>query len=166
MENIEIIKLPIERWEEYKNLRLEALRAEPTVFSASFEEKEKIPDLEWQKDLGGIIYFAQVNEKLVGMAGEYRETGKKSSHIAVIFGIYLNKDFRGKGIGRKLLQTLLNELENQEDIVKLNLDVNTTQTSAVELYKSLGFEIVGELKKEYLVDGKFYDVYEMEKYLK
>lgn len=40
------------------------------------------------------------------------------------------------------------------------------QKPAINLYKSLGFEIVGELKKEYLVDAKFYDVYEMEKYLK
>lgn len=173
MENVEIIILQVDRWLEYKKLKLESLTLEPTAFANTPEEKEKDSDQDWQKDLEDFLesknqfaYFAEINGKLIGMAAAYRESHLKSSHIAVIFGVYLSKEFRCKGIAKKLLQKLLAELENRGDIVKLNLDVTTTQLAAVNLYKSLGFNIVGELKKEYLVNGKFYDVYEMEKYLK
>lgn len=173
MNDLKILKLPVSRWIEYKQLRLEYLRLEPTAFYLTPEEKEKDPEEDWKKDLNDFLesknqfaYFAQVNGKLVGMSGAYREHGVKMAHIAVIFGVYVSNNFRGKGTGRKLLQTLLNDLESREDLAKLNLDVTTTQEAAINLYKKLGFKIVGELKKEYLVDGKFYDVYEMEKYLK
>jgi len=38
MDNIKIIKLTPERWEEYKNLRLEALKNSPTAFASSYED--------------------------------------------------------------------------------------------------------------------------------
>ena len=63
------------------------------------------------------------------------------------------------------MQHLIVETNKDSAVKKFNLDVTTTQTAAISLYKSLGFEIVGTLKNEYLVDGKFFDVYEMEKYL-
>lgn len=164
--DIQIIKLPIDRWQEYRRLRLEALKLEPTAFGMTPEEKDKSSEQDWKNDLKEVVYFAEGDGKLIGMAGAYREHESKMSHIAVLFGIYVSKEYRGQGIARNLLQTLLDDLEARPDIVKLNLDVTTTQKPAINLYKSVGFEIVGELKKEYLIDGKFYDVYEMEKYLK
>lgn len=173
MEDIKIIKLPIERWNEYKQLRLEYLKLEKVAFCITPEEMDKKSDEEWQKEAAEFLaqrekfmFFAEVNGKLIGMVGAYRGEYIKTAHVVVIFGVYIQKEFRGRGVAKKLLQALLNELENNESIVKLNLDVTTTQQAAINLYKSLGFEIVGELKKEYLVDGNFYDVYEMEKYLK
>lgn len=172
MDNIQIIKLPQERWQEYKKLRLEALVSEPTAFGSTPEEENVKTNQDWQNDLkkfqeskNRFCYFVEINGKLAGMAGAYRESHLKLSHIVVLFGIYLAIEYRGKGISKKLLKTLLDDLKARPDVIKLNLDVTTIQKPAINLYKSFGFEIVGELKKELLVDGKFYDVFEMEKYL-
>ena len=43
--------------------------------------------------------------------------------------------------------------------------VNAEQTVAVALYKQLGFELTGTLKKELQVDGRFYDELILEKLL-
>jgi ribosomal protein S18 acetylase RimI-like enzyme len=43
--------------------------------------------------------------------------------------------------------------------------VNTEQNAAVDLYKQFGFNVVGRLKNELRIDGKFYDELIMEKLL-
>lgn len=172
MDNIKIIKLPVERWEEYKNLRLEALKQEPQAFSSSYEDDVLMSDEQWQSKLAnysdgktGIILAADLNGELVGIMNSRIEQSRKMGHVAFIHGVYVKPEFRGKGIGKKLLEEILQWIEGHREIVKINLDVTTEQEAAIALYKSVGFEIVGHLKKEYLIKDKFYDVYEMEKYL-
>ena len=42
-----IITLPPERWREAKQLRLEALLAEPSAFASSYEDELAFPDEVW-----------------------------------------------------------------------------------------------------------------------
>jgi len=165
-----IIKLEPSRWEEYKNLRLEALKNEPTAFAASYEEKASKEDEYWQNQLKKFqeaqedsMWFAEADGKLVGMAGWYRNNTEKLRHTATIYAIYTNPEFRGKGIAGRLITSVLNELESKPEIVKIDLNVNTKNEAAANLYKKLGFEVVGTLHKEIFVDGEYFDEYEMEK---
>ncbi len=164
MLNIKIIKLPTERWPEYKALRLEALKNEPISYANSHEESLEHPDEKWQKLLEeGNTWFAEVDGKLVGMASVDRSSKLKVKHHASIVAVYVSPDFRGKGLARKLLETILKSLEEDPEIVKVDLDVTTTLEPAIHLYESLGFKIVGTYEKEYKINGKYYDLYEMEK---
>jgi hypothetical protein len=36
---IKITKLPVERWADYRDLRLEALKSDPSAFGSAFEEE-------------------------------------------------------------------------------------------------------------------------------
>lgn len=167
--SIKISKLLPAEWQEYKNLRLEALREDPLAFGASYAEALKRDDNHWQKRSHGpegIILIARNNGKAIAMAGAYREEGEKLSHIAYVWGVYVNAVYRGQGIGRKLLENLFKEIDKIGGIEKINLNVNTTQQSAVRLYEKLGFQIVGTLYKELKVDGKYFDEHVMEKLLK
>lgn len=173
MNNLKIIQLPVDRWEKYKNLRLEALKTEPQAFSSSYEEELQRSEEEWKNRVenfskGDNSYgiFAEDNGELVGMMNARLEDMPKMQHVAYIHGVYVKPEYRGKGVGKILLQAIMDWIATRSEIVKINLDVTTTQDSAIALYKSFGFQKVGELKKEYFINGKFYDVYEMEKYLK
>lgn len=173
MNEIKIIKLPVERWEEYKNLRLEALQQEPQAFSSSYEEEVQSSDQDWKDRLikfsgdgNFLLLFAEVDGKLVGTMNTHIDGFIKMKHVAYIYGVYVSSDYRGKGVGKMLLAGILEWISTHSEVIKINLDVTTTQESAINLYKNFGFEKVGELKKELFVDCRFYDVYEMEKYLK
>jgi ribosomal protein S18 acetylase RimI-like enzyme len=73
------------------------------------------------------------------MAGFVRERGLKERHKGSIWGVYLNASARGKGIGRKLLETLLERTVKCEGLEQIVLSVATTQAAASSLYRSLGF---------------------------
>lgn len=61
--------------------------------------------------------------------------------------IYLIEDYRGQGIGRIVLQ---NEINNHRDMT-LCLNVYKNNTHAIELYKSLGFEITEDSDGRYIM---------------
>ena len=89
----------------------------------------------------------------------------KVRHITRIFGVYVDQNHRGKGVGKKLLERALELIRQNKDIAKVQLMVNQEQEVAVELYKRIGFIVVGKLKKEIKVNDVFYDELVMEKML-
>lgn len=65
------------------------------------------------------------------------------------FAISLYEDYRGKGIGTKLMIEML-KLLKQKGYVKTSLAVQKANY-AVKMYKKVGFEIVDENKEEYIM---------------
>lgn len=169
---MEIRHLKVDEWEQYRDIRLEFLKTEPQATSFSYEEEVLKNEEQWQEDLkelfeeqSAVFWIAEENGEFKGIVGGITDSGPKQRHIAIVISMYVDREFRGRGIGKKLLGSLLEELESNPRFVKINLDVTTTQESAVKLYESFGFEKVGMWKKEYFVDGEYFDVFEMEKYL-
>jgi len=166
-----IIKLESKDWEKYKDIRLEALKSEPLAFAQMLEEAAFRSEQAWIDDLissqekdGGPIYFAEDSSKIIGMAGAYIEKEKlKLRHVANIWGVYISRIHRGKGAGKKLLQTLIKDLELRNEIKKIKLAVNPIQKEAFNLYKALGFEEVGKHKNELKIGDKYYDEILLEK---
>jgi ribosomal protein S18 acetylase RimI-like enzyme len=165
---MEIFRLSPNGWQIYKTLRLEALREDSQVFSGSYKESLQRSEDEWKKkvnDSRNHIMFGQVGDDIIGMAAAYQEQGEKVKHIAHIWGVYLKRTYRNSENGKKLLEALLNELTSNNEIEKVNLSVNTTEKTAIELYEKLGFEIIGTLHKELKIGDDYYDEYVMEKFL-
>lgn len=65
------------------------------------------------------------------------------------FAISLYEDYRGKGIGTKLIINML-KLLKQKGYKKASLAVQKANY-AVKMYKKVGFEIVDENKEEYIM---------------
>jgi ribosomal protein S18 acetylase RimI-like enzyme len=164
-----IDNFPMDRWEEYKQLRLEALKNEPLAFANSFEEASLEPDAYWQDRLKSytsgkdLILFAQKDRQLVGMIGVDFNTRKKRRHAASLVGLYVNAEHRGQGIARRLMETAMEKALEKPYIIKFDLGVVATNEAAKSLYEKLGFKVVGLWQKELFVDGVYYDEYEMEK---
>ena len=139
---MKLVKLGPKDWKKFRDLRLEALREDSLAFGASYEEKAKQPDEKWKQKLENPknpIMVAYDGRQLIGMVAAYQEKGEKLKHIAYVWGVYLRKDYRGKGIGKRLMEALLDEIAKNKEIEKLNLNVNANQQSAVKLYEKLGF---------------------------
>ena len=83
-------------------------------------------------------------------------------HVAEVYAVYVKPSHRGKGIGKALMRRLLDNLKALPQIEKVKLGVTDGNEAAVALYLHLGFEIVGQAKRELQVDGRYFDLYHME----
>jgi len=82
----------------------------------------------------------------------------RASHIAYLGGLAIHPAFVGKGFGRKMMQEII-ALATQQGYKRIELSVATENLKAIELYKKMGFEIEGIMKKyTYLKqEGRFLD---------
>jgi len=161
---IVIKKLEEDRWKEHRDLRLDALKEEPIAFGSSYDEEKSISEEEWRKRMKN-AWFALSDDKLIGMIGYFQNNNVKTKHAANLYGFYVTKKYRGQGVGKKLIDSSLMHIQERKDVVKIKLTVNPKQVSAVKLYQNYGFNIVGQLKKELCVEGRYYDELIMEKIL-
>jgi len=161
---IEIKKLPPERWQDYRKLRLEALQADLIAFGSSYEEEISRPEEFWRNRIGSML-FAVENDKLVGMVSYVFETRAKNKHIAGIYAMYVNQEFRNRGIGKRLMDSMISLIAENKDIRKIKLAVTPEQIYALKLYEACGFKRAGLFKDELYADGRYYDEVPMEKFI-
>ncbi|WP_282049975.1 GNAT family N-acetyltransferase [Maribacter aquivivus] len=79
------------------------------------------------------------DDKLVGIAmmAKYKVV---SGHKGMIEDVVVSSEYRGKGIGRKLMEKLLKQAEKSklDDVLLFS---GHHRTAAISLYKSLGFKL-------------------------
>lgn len=157
-------------WREYRDLRLEALQREPRAYASTYASQKDRTDEQWQEYLqrycegnGNWMVFASDGHKLIGMLGAYQKEENKKDNSAELIAMYVNNEFRGKGIGKLLMTGALNELA-KAGISKVFLEVHSIQTPAIKLYERFGFQIVRKVKFD-LGNGSYDDDYVMEKVL-
>jgi L-amino acid N-acyltransferase YncA len=80
------------------------------------------------------------------------------------FSVYVERAWRGKGVGRVLLERLI-ALAREHGFHKLVLSAFPTNTGGMALYTSLGFRTVGVYKDQGQLDGQWVDTIVMEKLL-
>lgn len=107
--------------------------------------------------------FSNGKKRVLGSASIHLKTSHRFRHIAAI-GIMVHADFHGKGIGRKLMNSLLDLADNWLNVVRLELSVSVNNDKAVNLYQSLGFKVEGTLKFAMFSYGKYEDLYLMARY--
>lgn len=160
----EIVTLPPSQWKEYRDLRLRALTEEPQAFASNYTENALKPDIFWQERLDPVLehetpwlLFAKKGDKLVGMVGAYT---KEEKDTVEIIAVYVVPEERGKGVAKKLMETIIKRIKNNSEIHKILLGLNAQQTSALNLYKKLGFLVVSE-EEIIFGDGKKHPYFEM-----
>jgi ribosomal protein S18 acetylase RimI-like enzyme len=151
---------------DYRTLRLEALRGEPTAFGASAEDEAARP-LDWfaARLAGSMVLGAFSDQALVGTAGYHLSDGAKSAHIGQVVGVWVTPAARRAGHARSLLAGLVGQAA-RDGLLVLRLCVNTGNAPAIALYRAAGFEIYGTERAALCVDGVLVDEHLMERYLR
>ena len=136
---------------------------------ATFEEDLKDKDYmeNWfAAHQGRYPVFVAVNEegKITGWASINPYNTRAAYYGVGELSIYIHREFRGKGIGQKLLQVLEDEARLQEfyKIVLFTFPINNLGQG---LYRKLNYREVGLFKNQGRLKGKFVDVMLMEKLL-
>ncbi|HTS37606.1 MAG TPA: GNAT family N-acetyltransferase [Candidatus Solibacter sp.] len=147
---------------EWLRLRLEALRGDPEAFSASLEEYESLSLDEvktrlWSGSEAFVVGAFDGSQRLNGVAGFFRERGAKTRHKGRVWGVYVSPVAREKGIGKALMQSLLEHAARIDGVEQILISVATTQEAARKLYRSLGFEPFGREPRALKIGGKLID---------
>ncbi|WP_462410521.1 N-acetyltransferase family protein [Neobacillus sp. Marseille-QA0830] len=107
-----------------------------------------------------LCLVAEVDGRLVGYSRCEGSDLKRFSH-KVEFGLGVLKDYWSYGIGRNLMQQSI-AWADANSIKKIVLMVLETNLKAIELYKTLGFEMEGLMKHDRILsDGNYYSTYVM-----
>jgi len=164
-ESIIVKKLNKEDLEQYKEIRLELLKNEPINFGSSFEEESTFNEVMWEnrlsKDYLG-VFGGFINGKIIGVALAVMNPRKKIKHVATLNSMYVKEKYRNLGLGRELIKVIINHLSNQ-GVEILNLSVVTSNLNAINLYKSLGFEVYGEEKNAIKLNKEYINLFLMTK---
>ncbi len=104
-------------------------------------------------------YVAERGGELIGWADLAIGRRASTRHTGSL-GMGVAEGYRGQGIGRRLLQAVIDHGWNM-GLKRIELEVFTNNTRAVALYESMGFEHEGRLRCARLIDGYYRDVFHM-----
>jgi GNAT superfamily N-acetyltransferase len=106
------------------------------------------------------------NGELLGTVGFKRDSFIKLKHRGLVFRMYVSERAKGLGLGRKLLQALIERAKQGEGLRQIYLTLIATNNRAKNLYLSEGFELFS-LEKEAIrmAENEYVDEASMVKYL-
>lgn len=145
----------------YRDLRLEALREHPIAFAMDYAVEADKPLSYWEERLRApddetVIYFAIQNAKFVGMCGAHRESSPKLQHSGWIWGVYVQRAWRGLGIADVLIQECIG-WARAHGLTIVKLGVTTTNAAAIGCYLRCGFAVYGVEPEAIRYEDKLYD---------
>jgi len=140
----------------FRAIRLEALRANPELLRSTFELEDNL-DVAW---FAGRLEDAHVmgafrDGELVGTAGFSIQQGEPNAHKGRLFGMYVRSSSRNLGLGRLLLNAVLDVARESVELIQLS--VVSENRPALRLYESVGFLEFGKETKASKYGDKYYD---------
>ncbi len=151
--------------EDYRQIRLEALSNNPDSFGTMYHEeviktidkfRERIP-----VDNNNFILGCFKETALIGIVAFHQQSRIKARHKAYIRSMSVRQENRGKGIGKLLLNELIERAKALDEIEILLLDVVANNQAAKQLYLSFGFEIYAIEKMAYKLNNQYFDLESM-----
>lgn len=159
-QTVKIVELPASEWRIYRELRLLALQESPQAFSSRYDDQRELGEDFWRSRLqkasygeSSWLFFACYDNRLVGMIGAFRDGDNDND--AELVSMYVVPEMRGRGVARTLLHSILTVIQ-ERGVCVARLSVNMQQLPALQLYQSLGFQIV-KVEPAVMGDGTIYD---------
>ncbi|CUR61883.1 putative GCN5-related N-acetyltransferase [metagenome] len=126
-----------------REVRLTALRQEPSAFLSTFDEQVMWSDDDWTRELRrGTWLVAADQGDDVGLIGATSEDDIPRDDRYASY-MWVHPDRRREGIGTLLLMTLIARLREGE-VSSLWLWVMDDNPSALRLYEQTGFRLTGD----------------------
>ncbi len=110
------------------------------------------------------VIVAEYDNEVIGWASLNPYSQRCAYDGVADLSIYIDRAFRGKGVGSILLERL-EEIAKEKDFYKIVLFTFPFNQIGQHLYHKLGYRDVGVFEKQGILDGKYVDVKIMEKLL-
>ncbi len=101
-------------------------------------------------------FVALHRQSVIGWCDILPDTKEGFTHSGRL-GMGLHRDFRGRGIGQRLVARTL-EKARAKGLERIQLDVYASNRAAMRLYEKMGFVVEGVQKRARKLDGVYDDV--------
>ncbi|MEO6566077.1 MAG: GNAT family N-acetyltransferase [Casimicrobiaceae bacterium] len=146
---------------QYRALMLDAYERHPEAFTSSPAERSALPLAWWEARLDPapsapmVVLGGFAQDLLVGTVGLDFEVRIKTRHKALLFGMMVAPAWRGRGLGRDLVQAALALARLRPGVILVQLTVTETNREARMLYERCGFVEFGVEPRAVAVGGMF-----------
>ena len=136
------------------------------VATLETEPKSRADINEWWREHNArhVVLVAIEDGKIVGWASLNRFSARCAHAEIADVSVYVEREFRGKGVGFALLRELARGAEHN-GFRKLVLHALEGNKHGKRLYRKAGFREVGVFREHGRIDGRYVDVVAMERLL-
>ena len=132
---------------------------------ATFETRPREPkEIDAWFDPGLAFLVAVDGQRIIGFARISPYSDRCVYEGVGEHGVYVDREARGRGVGRRLLEQLANEAKDR-GMYKLTSRVFTTNAASLAVHRAAGFEEVGVQRRHGRLDGKWKDCVLVERLL-
>jgi L-amino acid N-acyltransferase YncA len=110
------------------------------------------------------VIVAEHDGQMIGWGSLNPFNPRPAYDFVADFSLYVRRDWRGRGVGRQLLERLM-ALARDLGYHKMVLATFPFNAAGLTLYQRLGFTTVGVYREQGRLDGRWVDVLIMEKLL-
>ena len=154
-DDIEIRRLAREDAVLYRDVRLEALQANPEAFGSTFEVEDAQPLSLFSDRLGSSTVLGAFRDtEFVGIVGFAVQQGQKEAHKGALWGMYVRPAARNAKVGRRLVEAVCNHARQQVELIQLSVVVDNERLDFLEY---------GVEKNALKQAGRYYDLVLMAK---
>lgn len=139
MKNISVRKFDANDWQEYRDIRLEALLAHPNFFCPSKDET-KFAAEDWKLRLAGkdsCTFGMYCENKLIGITGIVRNNTDREK--AQMVASYIKPEYRRQGLSSFLYEARIKWAQEQKDIKYLFVDHFEDNESSKRAHQRFNF---------------------------
>ena len=103
------------------------------------------------------ILVAELDRAVVGWASLSEWSPRRAYFDTAEVSLYIKEEFRSRGIGKKLLETIIHE-GDRAGLHTVIARITTTNKQSVRLHKQVGFERIGIMREVGQKFGRLLDV--------
>jgi GNAT superfamily N-acetyltransferase len=151
--------------EAFQAFRREGLLSHPLAFGASPEDEEGLNKefivSSFNTPERSAVFGAFADRQMVGVVAVRRHGARKAHHRAQVWGMFVAPAARGRGLGRLLLATAVEQARAWSGIIQVQLSVADAAPEARHLYETFGFRIWGREPRALQWADRFADEYHL-----
>jgi len=148
----------------FRQMRLESFVESAYAFSESYEDEVKRPLSSFSAELKSkgnppeyfVLGAFAAQDQLAGFVKFRRDPRSKARHKSMLYAMYVDSDFRRMGLGRKLIDSVLERVSKLPGLEQIHLWALHAETSVADFYRKCGFLGQGPLVKKDLKIGEDY----------
>jgi phosphinothricin acetyltransferase len=156
--DIVVDKMMPQDWQAVRAIYLEGIATRNATFETNAPDREK-----WDRcHLTDCRLVARSGDQIIGWAALSPVSGRCVYAGVASLSIYVAEAARGQGVGKMLLQALI-EASEQQGVWTLEAGIFPENAGSLALHKSCGFRRVGRRERIGQMDGVWRDVILLER---
>ncbi len=155
---MEIISMLPRHWEQVRNIYQEGISTGNATFQATIPSWE-----EWDSaHVKNCRLVATEDDTIIGWAALTAVSGRCVYAGVGEVSVYVSNHMQGKGIGKKLLQALIDESE-KDNFWTLQAGIFPENMASIKIHEQCGFRIIGRRERIGQMNGIWRDTLLLEK---